>query len=137
MSEEKQIEEIKELICDVVNFDVKSNNLPFALTNEDKVSVKGREIEEMVKTISTCECNCLNCKVCYSWKLCEALYNAGYRKQSEGEWKYQFTLDGDRFYECSVCGRQVVINCLCNKKRNASEFYPYCHCGAKMKGGAE
>lgn len=49
----------------------------------DKTIEKEKQIEEMVKTISTCECNCLNCKVCYSWKLCEALYNAGYRKQSE------------------------------------------------------
>ena len=66
-----------------------------------------------------------------------AMLGQGNQKQSEGEWKYQFTLDGDRFYECSVCGRQVVINCLCNEKRNAPEFYPYCHCGAKMKGGEE
>lgn len=114
------------------SFEVKSNNelvpkeneLPFVLTNEEKVSVKGREIEEMVKTISTCECNCLNCKVCYSWKLCEALYNAGYRKQSEGEWKKP-----SRYSEpvCTKC------------KKSPCQYFgmlpPFCpNCGAKMKG---
>lgn len=69
-------------------------------------------------------------------KTAENLYNAGYRKQSEGEWEFEFTLDSDDFYRCSVCGRQVVINGLC-KERNPVEHCPYCHCGAKMKGGAE
>ena len=44
---------------------------------------RDKQIEEMVKTLSTCECDCLNCKSCYSWELCEALYNAGYRKASD------------------------------------------------------
>lgn len=124
------------------NFEIKSNNLPSVLTNEEKVSVKGKQIDEIAKLICVYpQCiyyniigECAN-KECQFVDKADHLYEAGYRKQSEGEWKYQFTLDGDRFYECSVCGRQVVINCLCNKKRNASEFYPYCNCGAKMKGG--
>ena len=105
------------------------------------------QIEEMIERVRkvTDDCqNCnlyaerlcdYNCDVCETIQLaCEALYNAGYRKQKEGEWIYKFTLDGDKFYECSVCGRQAIINSLCNQERNASEFYPYCHCGAKMKG---
>ena len=44
---------------------------------------RDKQIEEMVKTLSTCECDCLNCKSCYSWELCEALYNAGYRKAED------------------------------------------------------
>ena len=64
------------------------------------------------------------------------LFEDGYSKQSEGEWKFDFTLEGDDFYECSVCGRQEVINVLC-KERNPAEHYPYCHCGAKMKGESE
>lgn len=50
-----------------------------------------------------------------------------------GEWVWQFTLDDDDFFECSICGRQEVINGLCNE-RNPVEHLPYCHCGAKMDG---
>jgi hypothetical protein len=63
----------------------------------------------------------------------ERLYEAGYRKQSEGEWIYDFTLDDDDFYVCSVCGRREVVNGLCSE-RNPAIHYPYCNCGAKMKG---
>ena len=66
--------------------------------------------------------------------LARRLYEKGWRKQSEGEWEFEFTLDNDDFYKWSVCGRQEVINGLC-KERNPVEHYPYCHCGAKMKGG--
>ena len=53
----------------------------------------------------------------------EALYNAGYRKQSEGEWKKV----SDKFprYRCTICGH------LYNNRE-----YKYCpFCGARMKGG--
>ena len=97
------------------------------------------QIEEMAKEM---------CEVCFSKPFCkvisancpiairdaERLYNAGYRKQKEGEWVYKFTLDGDDFYECSVCGRQEVLNGLCNE-RNIAKHLPYCHCGAHMRGG--
>ena len=55
----------------------------------------------------------------------EALYNAGYRKQKEGEWKKA----NEKYprYVCTAC------NHLYNNKG-----YKYCpNCGAKMKGGAE
>ena len=72
------------------------------------------------------------------WKdsedIAEQLYHANYRKQSEGEWIFkEYSEDTytnlTRIYECSLCGR--TIECL----NEADE--PYCHCGAKMKGGAE
>lgn len=50
-----------------------------------------------------------------------------------GEWIFDFTLNGDDFYKCSVCGRQEVLNGLCND-RNITTHLPYCHCGAKMDG---
>ena len=53
-----------------------------------------------------------------------------------GEWIWQFNLDGDDFFECSVCGRQEVLNGLC-ARRNPTEHFPYCHCGAKMDGKGE
>lgn len=50
-------------------------------------------------------------------------YNAGYRKQREGEWEMQeFPLT-----KCSVCG--TVRNC---EKERGWKFCP--ECGAKMKG---
>jgi hypothetical protein len=50
-----------------------------------------------------------------------------------GCWIWEFNLDGDDFFVCSVCGDQVVLNGLC-KERSPVEHYPYCHCGAKMDG---
>lgn len=52
-----------------------------------------------------------------------ALYHAGYRKQSEGEW-----LKYNMWHECSVCHIRKIY----------SHDFAYCpHCGAKMKGGTE
>lgn len=101
---------------------------------------KEKQIEEMAKDLCDIECKGMKCGICDSYGCeyrmqAEALYNAGYRKQIVGEWKFEFNLDDDDFYKCSVCGRQEVINGLC-KERNPVEHYPYCHCGAKMKGGA-
>jgi hypothetical protein len=110
-----------------------------------------KQIEKMSEDIASMLCEAYRpdcdeyqphtCSKCYVNStpigcFAEMLYNAGYRKQSGGEWIFEFTLDGDDFYKCSVCGRQEVINGLC-KERNPVEHYPYCHCGAKMKGGAE
>ena len=57
--------------------------------------------------------------------LAEAVYNAGYRKQSEGEWidcKSKM-LWGETYYKCSNCESRSPIR------------FNYCpNCGAKMKG---
>jgi hypothetical protein len=88
---------------------------------------KEKQIEKMVKTVSACECDCLNCKTCYSWKLCEALYNAGYRKQSEGEW-----------IDMKIFGIEVPVCSVCEAESSYYEHYAFCpNCGAKMKGGGE
>ena len=57
--------------------------------------------------------------------LAESLYNAGYSKQSVGEWK-DLKIPKDLF-ACSLCD-----NRLYGAKTN---FCP--HCGAKMKGSAD
>lgn len=44
---------------------------------------RDKQIEEMVKTLSKCECECPRCKACYSWELSENLYNEGYRKSTD------------------------------------------------------
>ena len=66
--------------------------------------------------------------------LAEAIYTAGYRKQSDGEWKKRTVGNGwDCWYEltCSLCG--VSFEDKCGKM--PKHFCP--NCGAKMKGGAE
>ncbi len=37
-----------------------------------------------------------------------------------------------RIYFCSVCGRHIEDGSC-----NPYEHFPYCHCGAKMDGGAD
>ena len=63
----------------------------------------------------------------YRWLATEA-YNAGYRKQSEGEWIWteNGTEDYEQYWLCSCCN---------NKSYWKSKFCE--ECGAKMKGGAE
>lgn len=137
-----------------------------------KVKSESEQIEEMDKTVEEMatviraitikcgECECYKDGHCFLpfpeicgenddiCSVCEALYNAGYRKQSEGEWitkrrhrggfrtvyvvdrlgeKHMGTLD-DRWecndLYCSVCG-----------KISHDAFLNYCaNCGAKMKG---
>lgn len=74
--------------------------------------------------------------------LAEVIYNAGYRKQSEGEWLSAYAyavklgvtdaakleeLKGDKWWKfCSRCEQQVRW------------YFNFCpNCGAKMKGGAD
>lgn len=88
-----------------------------------------KQIEEMAKLACTVfDGDCTNCP-CRLYSPCapkasaDALYTAGYRKQSVGEWEMQkFPLT-----QCSVCG--VVRNCETEMGWN------YCpNCGAMMKG---
>ena len=60
-------------------------------------------------------------------QLAETIYNAGYRKQSEGRWTPRHK-DTKAF--CTKCGALRDIE--------TQEFWSFCpNCGAKMKGGAE
>lgn len=70
------------------------------------------------------------------------LYNAGYRKQSEGEWKDLY--DGkyaNPLYVCSVCEKGTLLRVEGNElgpPQTVQALSPFCsNCGAKMKGGAE
>jgi hypothetical protein len=101
-----------------------------------------KQIEEMARLLeSTCdetECNHpTNCDLCQATRL----YNAGYRKQSEGEWIVLAEFyDGSICTECPICGEEYTY-----KKGQIGEHvktfyaeYNFCpNCGAKMNGGAE
>lgn len=77
------------------------------------------QIEEMAMLISGNEI-----QHCGHRDIAERLYNAGYRKQKEGEWIYVHTYVRGR---CSICNHKMQY-----------DNQPFCaNCGAKMKGGAE
>ena len=89
---------------------------------------KEKQIKEMAKALM----DTINAKHGHTSMrdLAEALYNAGYRKQSEGEWKYD---EDCECFVCSVCGHSAL-----NNYRMLSTNSNFCpNCGAKMKGGAE
>ena len=93
---------------------------------------KEKQIEEMAKDLQKSEHWYFNDhSVDFEldrFKTAENLYNAGYRKQSEGEWVVCGMFDD--FFKCSSCGDK-------HPWQTAIE-YKYCpNCGAKMKGGAE
>ena len=52
-------------------------------------------------------------------------------RRPQGEWIVLVDEDNIQTCKCSICGRMVDI-----ANREFDKF-PYCHCGAKMKGGAE
>lgn len=94
---------------------------------------KEKQIEEMAKLMCGIRTPCENCRyrydayfsekrTCKSRMDAECLYNAGYRKQREGEWKIVYRAENARVYQCSECGHAEFAT---------SE---YCICGAKMKG---
>ena len=98
-----------------------------------------KQIEEMEAVIESIESNAYT----LDWgdnaradaeKISKVLYTAGYRKQSEGEWKYPPYAPFGGSYEmkrCSICGYKPDFD----SDNPYTKFCP--NCGAKMKGGAE
>lgn len=89
-----------------------------------------KQIEEMAKIIARRSMAFRNPNIAFmttARKTAVSIYNAGYLKQSEGEWMAKEKIIRSITalnYTCSVCG--VKGRCT-----------PYCpNCGAKMKGGA-
>ena len=54
-----------------------------------------------------------------------------YEERPQGEWIKEPNGRTTDIYRCSICGRSIL---LC-KGADLSK-YPFCNCGAKMKGGA-
>ena len=101
-----------------------------------------KQIEEMALDIciSRHACNADTCRKCNQHERClyqdiaYALYNKGYRKQSEGEWIDKPTGAYNRMQSwCSACGKHSGIGGI--ESNRHKPFYP--NCGAKMKGGKE
>ena len=92
-----------------------------------------KQIEEMANSICKLGLFCFECDKrgrCMAYKYAKRAYNAGYRKQVEGECKPQ--IQDCNYYdtlECSICGEVIDIS-QCD--------YNFCpNCGAKMKGGEQ
>ena len=93
------------------------------MSREKRIEEMVKVIDEFTEPLSARDIH----KAEFSEQFAEALYNAGYRKQSEGEWK----VNGVYFktLNCSVC--DYTANSIYEKTN-------YCpNCGAKMKGGKE
>lgn len=96
-----------------------------------------KQIEEMARFVCSSfhgHHDCENCSLyeercCVSFCAARRLYNASYRKQSEGEWRE------DVIAFCNVCSRcqakvdRYAIKC------NSGKLHFCPNCGAKMKGG--
>lgn len=101
-----------------------------------------KQIEEMARTLCGADRECRECYVgggnCEFWIEASVLHNAGYRKQSEGEWIAKDNFNGRcTIATCSSCGVEKAFPVLV-RIETISTLYPYCQkCGAKMKGGAE
>jgi hypothetical protein len=105
-----------------------------------------KQIEEMAIVLCNhCAGKEAPCSIAKSGKMCQsiqkeaqALYTAGYRKQSEGEWKQTEEPMGWHdvdCVECSACGESWVLNDNLDFDL-INEYWHYCpNCGAKMKGG--
>ena len=50
-------------------------------------------------------------------------------ERPQGRWVFKDLHNGKTWYECSVCGRKIHIG----DKVQKSDF-PFCHCGADMRG---
>ena len=112
------------------------NENPKIYEGEQTMS-KEKQIEEMASFVCSSfhgHHDCENCSLyeercCVSFGAAKRLYNAGYRRQSEGEGEW-IDADPDGYmyrFTCTLCGK--------TKLGKGTPFCPYC--GAKMKGGAE
>ena len=99
---------------------------------EEKQIEEIEELDEILRKACSATPNekCIK-KLCSKCRA-ETVIEAGYRKQSVGEWKEKAVKltwcedDVDIVYECSCCAT------------TSHGESPYCpNCGAKMKGGAE
>lgn len=97
---------------------------------------KQQKILQMAKDIcrhqNVCNDVCKPISACDALRYAERAVEAGYVKQSEGEWIVKRFNSKREFITCSTCNS--VIDCIYqNVDEREFDFCPYC--GAKMKGG--
>ena len=102
-----------------------------------KEQIDNQAIEEIAKAM----CRNYGTRVCGSCDMHETcmihlyaddVYNADYRKQSEGEWRIVSDYADSRIVECSNCDKQFYFK---KKGQLNIDRMPYCpNCGAMMKG---
>ena len=97
------------------------------MSKEKQIEYMGKVIDEYTERLSARDIH----KAEFSERFAEHLYNAGYRKQSEGEWRE------DVIAFCNVCSSCRAMVDRSAIKCNSGKLH-YCpNCGAKMKGGEE
>lgn len=83
---------------------------------------------DVIVTLKTLEClGYIKCKTEGVIKDIEDLPSAD---RPKGEWIEIGTISHS--YKCSVCGR-TLFNITVGKN-HVAKYYPYCHCGAQMRG---
>lgn len=102
---------------------------------------KEKQIEEMAKILASDCGKCPKCEhfhkevngidSCY-FKYADMVYNAGFRKQSEGEWMEVADYGVSKVVKCSCCENEFYFM---KKGQLNIDKMPHCpKCGAKMKG---
>ena len=101
-----------------------------------------KQIEEMAKDLfgSTCWTELEDGAVAFDAdRTAINLYNAGYRKQSDGEWKQTEEPLGWGSVSCavcSVCGESWALDDDAIDFDLVKDYWKYCpNCGARMSGG--
>lgn len=98
-------------------------------------------MEKQIEEIKDCIDNVYGCDCAYygvdGLAIAETLYNAGYRKQIEGEWRLEKCQSGlfsiDQFFICSACKQEFIVEGWDYEDLVANaKFCP--NCGARMQG---
>ena len=121
-----------------------SDREEYEYMQEKREQLMKEQIEEMAKVLckhfGTDKCqDCWNYNMCPASRNAEKFYNAGYRKQSEGEWIVLAEFS-DRIIctKCPICGEEYTYKKGQNGEHVKTFYaeYNFCpNCGAKMKGG--